>query len=157
MKKRIILAMLLCLAICASLFVIGCDGGPDRTDDPTDDPSDGDDGTEDDGNDDGSDDGSGDGSGEQEELSVKVTFTDAEGNPIADVRVGLCVAGVCLTPVRSDAEGVAVLKHSELTAETTEVDLNVTKVPEGFVKPDGYIKLTLDSFEKTVILERVPE
>ncbi len=165
MKKRVLIALLLCLAMCVSMFMIGCedpnpDNGGQNPDNGGQNPDNG--GQNPDNGDQNPDNGGqnpdGGGDVDSEEVILKVTFVDSDGNVLAGVKVGICIDGVCLTPKRSDENGVAQLKHDSLTKNTTEVDLNITGVPEGFVKPTEYIKLTLDgSFEKTVVLDRITE
>ncbi len=158
MKKRIILALLLCLAMCVSLFAVGCN---DATDDPDDGKNDagennnGDDsGNGDDGqnNDGGNDDGNN--NKDPEKIYFNIIFTDAEGNPLKGVMAGICIGDQCASPARSGDDGKVKLTHSQLTADSTDINLNVISVPEGYVVPDGYIKLSLEKLDDTVVLEK---
>ncbi len=63
----------------------------------------------------------------------KVTYTiivvDADGNPVEGVDVQMCdVDGVCLMPVKTDANGVATFEKDEATYYVT-----IAACPEGFV------------------------
>ena len=85
----------------------------------------------------------------------KVTYTiivvDADGNPVEGVDVQMCdVDGVCLLPVKTDANGVATFEKDEATYYVT-----IAACPEGFVA-DSETKHSFaeGATEMTVTLEK---
>lgn len=85
----------------------------------------------------------------------KVTYTiivvDADGNPVEGVDVQMCdVDGVCLLPVKTDANGVATFEKDEATYYVT-----IAACPEGFVA-DSETKHSFaeGTTEMTITLEK---
>lgn len=74
--------------------------------------------------------------------NVTVTVLLPDNTPAADVSVGLCAVGeggvgLCLPPVKTNAEGKANVNVTNITTDTIEIHLTSSSLPAGYVYADA--------------------
>jgi hypothetical protein len=134
MTRKILALALVLLTVLACTFVFASCGGSNGTDTDTSTNT----GTQTDtstntGN--PTDTGTG-GNTDGEPVTYTVYFQNQNGQPIEGINAQVCLpGGFCLPPRTSDAEGVCKFQYTEIAA----LEIQVNSVPNGFIKPEGYI------------------
>lgn len=87
-------------------------------------------------------------------IAHTITLTDSNGNALSDVYVQICEGETCHTPVKTDANGKAVIRFDP-TGE--ELKAKVTVLPAGYTYPadadsKGYIHVAAGTTEITLTL-----
>ena len=87
-------------------------------------------------------------------IAHTITLTDSEGNAISDVYVQICEGETCHTPVKTDANGKAVIRFDPTGKE---LKAKVTVLPAGYTYPadadsKGYIHVSAGTTEITLTL-----
>ncbi len=87
-------------------------------------------------------------------IAHTITLVDSEGNAISDVYVQICEGETCHTPVKTDANGKAVIRFDPTGKE---LKAKVTVLPAGYTYPadadsEGYIHVSAGTTEITLTL-----
>jgi hypothetical protein len=87
-------------------------------------------------------------------IAHTITLVDSEGNAISDVYVQICEGETCHTPVKTDANGKAVIRFDPTGKE---LKAKVTVLPAGYTYPadadsEGYIHVAAGTTEITLTL-----
>ena len=134
MTRKILALALVLLTVLACTFVFASCGGSNGTDTDTSTGT----GTQTDtstNTGDSTDTGTG-GNTDGEPVTYTVYFQNQNGQPIEGINAQVCLpGGFCLPPRTSDAEGVCKFQYTEIAA----LEIQVNSVPNGFIKPEGYI------------------
>ena len=92
------------------------------------------------------------GDGPEDEIVIyTVYFENQNGQPIEGINAQVCLpGGFCLPPKTSDAEGVCKFQYTEIAP----LEIQVNSVPEGFIKPEGYIPFPNGATSKVVTVHQ---
>ena len=89
---------------------------------------------------------------EEDEIVIyTVYFENQNGQPIEGINAQVCLpGGFCLPPKTSDAEGVCKFQYTEIAP----LEIQVNSVPDGFIKPEGYIPFPDGRTSKVVTIQQ---
>lgn len=147
MTRKILALALVLLTILACSFVFVSCGGDNGTDtDTTTNTGSGGQTTDTDTTDTGTGDTTDD-----EPVIYTVYFENQNGQPIEGINAQVCLpGGFCLPPKTSDAEGVCKFQYTEIAA----LEIQINSVPNGFIKPEGYIPFPEGKTSRVVTIQQ---